>query len=111
MTNAKRRSRYDPPEADEAPAPTTAAVLPWESPAETAEAHRLLEAARADVERIVQDQMRKLESILATKTDHLAAKLHETRAEIERLEKETAAMRANRYDDVLAKLRSQMDAL
>lgn len=111
MTNAKRRSRYDPPEADEGPAPTTAPVLPWESPAETTEARRLLEAARGDVERIVQDQMRKLESVLATKTDRLAAKLHETRAEIERLEKETAAMRANRYDDVLAKLRSQMDAL
>lgn len=114
MTTTKRKSRYDIDD-DAAPAATTVPVVmgtvPWGSPEEAQEARRVLESARADVERVVQAQMRGLELTLAAKADALTAKLRETRAEIERLERETESMRQNRYDEVLARLKDRVNAL
>lgn len=112
---AKRKSRYDI-EEEAAPVPTAVPIVmgsaaPWETPGEGSDAKRMLEAARADVERVVQSQMRGLEMALAAKADALAARLRDTRAEIERLEKETEQLRQNRYDEVLAKLRQSVNAL
>ena len=115
MTTQKRRSRYDLTDAQPptAPSPVSVPVTggPWESSAEAAEARRLLEGARADVERVVVGEMRRLEATLAAKAERVAAKLQQTRADIERLERETAAMRANKYDDVLKQLRDRVNAL
>lgn len=124
-TTQKRRSRYDLPDPAEAPpAPPARPPLPqgptivpvttgaaWEDPAEAAAARRLLETARADVERVVGGEMRKLETALSAKAQNVATQLARTRAEIDRLEQETAAMRANRYDDVLKQLRERVNAL
>ena len=114
-TTQKRRSRYDLAEAPPAPAAAPVSVPvatgPWETSTEAAEARRLLEAARTDVERVVLGEMRRLEATLAAKAERVAAKLQQTRADIERLERETAAMRASRYDDVLKQLRDRVNAL
>ena len=112
-TTQKRRSRYDLTDAQPATAPASVPVLsgPWESSAEATEARRMLEAARADVERVVVGEMRRLEATLAAKAERVSARLQQTRADIERLERETAAMRANKYDDVLKQLRDRVNAL
>lgn len=114
MTTQKRRSRYDLSDAQPATAATVSVPVmagPWEASAEAAEARRLLEGARLDVERVVLGEMRRLEATLAAKAERVAAKLQQTRADIERLEKETAGMRANRYDDLLKQLRDRVNAL
>lgn len=115
-TTQKKRSRYDVTDAPTPNAPAGATSVPvmagpWESSAEANEAKRLLENARADVERVVLGEMRRLEATLSAKAERVAAKLQQTRAEIDRLEKETAAMRANKYDDLLRQLRDRVNAL
>lgn len=116
-TPQKRRSRYDlsdAPGATPAPAaPTPVPVMsgPWEGSGEVDEARRMLEAARADVERVVLGEMRRLEATLAAKAERAAQRLAQARAEIDRLERETSAMRASKYDDVLRQLRDRVNAL
>lgn len=113
-TQPKRRSRYDlaeePLAVPLAGAPPMNAG-PWGAPAEAEEARRLLSAARLDVERVLASQMQELESALAARAAQVGAQLQQARAEIERLERETAALRSKRYDDVLKQLRDRVNAL
>lgn len=111
----KRRSRYDVDEP-ETPAITPTPVpigmaIPGDAPAESVDVRILLEGARIDVERMVDTQMRGLESALAAHAESLVSKLRDTRAEIDRLGKETELMRQNKYDELLTRLRSQFNAL
>lgn len=115
MTAVKRRSRYDvgpdDPVPAAAPSPLPPIAVPWESPAEANEARTLLVSARSELERLVQAELQRLEATFGQKAEHVARKLQRTRQEIERLEQETQAMRANKYDELVAKLRDRVNAL
>lgn len=110
MTTVKRRSRYDVGPSDAAP-PAPPIPGPWESPSEAQDARALLESTRIDLERMVQSELRRLETTLGQKAEHVAQKLQRTRQEIDRLEQETQAMRANKYDELVSKLRDRVNAL
>lgn len=114
MTTAKRRSRYDvgPDDPVPASAPPAAPIPgPWDTPSEAQEARALLESTRVELERLVQTELRRLEATLGEKAEQVAVKLQRTRQEIDRLEQETQAMRANKYDELVAKLRDRVNAL